>query len=64
MEPTTSFCFVSRAITELMPPDARREGRYMDIILQIAEIAFVASIITFFISVVTGFVCLLLILIY
>lgn len=62
--PTTSCCFAFLAITELMPPDERREGRYMDIILQIAEIAFVASIITFFISVVTGLVCLLLILIY
>lgn len=26
MEPTTSCCFASRAITELMPPDARLKG--------------------------------------
>lgn len=38
MEPTTSCCFASRAITELMPPDERREGRKMVFILALLAI--------------------------
>lgn len=38
MEPTTSCCFASRAITELMPPDVRREGRKMVFILALLAI--------------------------
>lgn len=38
MEPTTSCCFASRATTELMPPDERREGRKMVFILALLAI--------------------------
>ena len=38
MEPTTSCYFAFLAITELMPPDARREGRQMVFILALLAI--------------------------
>lgn len=38
MEPTTSCCFASHAITELMPPDERLEGRKMVFILALLAI--------------------------
>lgn len=38
MEPTTSCCFASHAITELVPPDERREGRKMVFILALLAI--------------------------
>lgn len=38
MEPTTSCCFAFLAITELMPPDERREGRKMVFILALLAI--------------------------
>ena len=38
MEPTTSCCFASHAIIELMPPDERLEGRKMVFILALLAI--------------------------
>lgn len=38
MEPTTSCCFASRAITELMPQDERLKGRKMVFILALLAI--------------------------
>lgn len=38
MEPTTSYCFAFRAITELMPQDVRLEGRKMVFILALLAI--------------------------
>ena len=45
MEPTTSCCFASRAITELMPPDARREGRQMAFILTLLAILLLIEVV-------------------
>lgn len=38
MEPTTSYCFASHAITELMPQDERLKGRKMVFILALLAI--------------------------
>lgn len=45
MGPTTSCCFASHAITELMPPDARREGRQMVFILALLVILLLIEVV-------------------
>lgn len=41
----TSCCFASRAITELMPPDERREGRQMVFILALLVILLLIEVV-------------------
>lgn len=56
MEPTTSCCFASRAITELMPPDARREGKdHMDLLIDTIITAWIVSGLAFGIMTVVVF---------
>ena len=45
MEPITSCCFASRAITELMPPDARRKGGQMVFILALLVILLLIEVV-------------------
>lgn len=45
MEPTTSCCFASRAITELMPPDVRQKGRQMVFILALLVILLLIEVV-------------------
>lgn len=45
MEPTTSYCFASHATTELMPPDVRREGRQMVLILALLVILLLIEVV-------------------
>lgn len=47
MEPTTSFCFASRATTGLMPPDVRQECSHMVFILALLEILMLIVLLVF-----------------
>ena len=47
MEQTTSCCFASRAITELMPPDERLEGSHMVFILALLAILMLIVLVVF-----------------